>query len=634
MTQTPDPSRIAWEDSQAYSSLTQTLSEQARLGQLSMEISLALTRRETLREMLSACTDALVRHLDAAFARIWILNEDEGVLELQASSGMYTHLNGPHARVPMGALKIGLIAAERAAHLTNTVVGDPRVSDQEWARREGMVAFAGYPLLVEERLIGVMAMFARHQLDEVTFQAMAAIANGIALGVERLRMQEERVRLLARERAARIEAEAAHERLVLSQRAGRIGSFEWDGASNQLTWTPELEILYGEPPGGFEGNSENWTRRIHPDDIQQAQEQLQAAIASNAPYNIEYRVIWPDETMHWLAVKGEVTEFDAQGRPLHLVGVNIDITERKEAEQRLAAMYQELQELNATLEARVAQRMEALNQLNIELGRSNQELQDFAYVASHDLQEPLRKIQAFGNLLEEEYGVALGGGKVYLDRMRSSATRMRTLIDDLLTFSRVTTKAAPFSQVDLTAVVRQVVDDLESRLGDTPSKVIVDDLPTIEADPGQMYQLFQNLIGNALKFHRPGVEPLVRIFAEVHTDPEALSSAVEGQDDDIKTEEGDDAGILPQSTEQHCIIYVEDNGIGFDEKYLDRIFTVFQRLHGKNEYEGTGIGLAVVRKIVERHGGMVTARSAVGEGATFIVTLPLVQQKVKEEENV
>ncbi len=253
MTQSPDPARVAWEDAQEDVPVTAVLSEQARLGQLSMEISLALTRRETLDEMLSACTDALVRHLDAAFARIWILNEAEDVLELQASSGMYTHLNGQHGRVPVGALKIGLIAAERVPHLTNTVIGDPRVSDQEWARSEEMVAFAGYPLLVRKRLIGVMAMFARHQLNEAALQAMEAIANGIALGVERLRMQEERAQWLAREKAARIEAEAAHERLVLSQRAGSIGSFEWDGVSNQLIWTPELEILYGVPPGGFRG---------------------------------------------------------------------------------------------------------------------------------------------------------------------------------------------------------------------------------------------------------------------------------------------------------------------------------------------------------------------------------------------
>jgi PAS domain S-box-containing protein len=634
MTQTPDTSGVAWKNTQVDASPMSTPSEQARLGQLSLEVSLALTRGETLREMLSACTDALVRYLDAAFARIWILNEDEGVLELQASSGMYTHLNGQHARVPVGALKIGAIAAERMPHLTNAVLDDPRVGDHEWANREGMVAFAGYPLLVKERLIGVMAMFARHQLDEATLQAMAVIANGIALGIERLRMQEERARLLESERTARIEAEAAHERLVLSQRAGRIGSFEWDDESNQVSWTPELEILYGVPPGGFEGNSENWSKRIHPDDLQKSQEQLQAAIANNAPYNIEYRAVWPDGSVHWLAVKGEVTEFDAQGRPLHLVGVNIDITERKEAEQRLAAMYQELQELNATLEARVAQRTEALNQLNLELQRSNQELQDFAYVASHDLQEPLRKIQAFGNLLEEEYGVALGSGKVYLDRMRSSATRMRTLIDDLLTFSRVTTKAAPFVQVDLTVIARQVVDDLEARMEDTPSRVIMDDLPSIEADPGQMYQLFQNLIGNALKFHKPGVEPRVRIFAEVRSNPEMVSSIVEREGDNRKTEKGDETVASSSPAEQQCILYIEDNGIGFDEKYLDRIFTVFQRLHGKNEYEGTGVGLAVVRKIVERHGGTVTARSAVGEGTTFIVTLPLVQQRVKEDDNV
>jgi PAS domain S-box-containing protein len=167
------------------------LQERARLSRLEGEVGAAWTRGGTLAEVLHLCSDAIVQHLDAAFARIWTLNEPEQMLELQASAGLYTHLDGPHARVPMGKFKIGLIAQERKPHLTNQVVGDPRVGNQEWAQREGMVAFAGYPLLVKGRVVGVMAMFSRHTLSEVTLEALASISNNIAMGIESKRAEEE-----------------------------------------------------------------------------------------------------------------------------------------------------------------------------------------------------------------------------------------------------------------------------------------------------------------------------------------------------------------------------------------------------------------------------------------------------------
>jgi len=284
----------------------------------------------------------------------------------------------------------------------------------------------------------------------------------------------------------------------------------------------------------------------------------------------------------------------------------------RELEQREREYQQVVNALQETLETLVDQRTEELRRANIELQRSNQELQDFAYVASHDLQEPLRKIQAFGNLLEEEYGDVLGDGKTYLDRMRNAAGRMRILIDDLLTFSRVTTKAQPLSPVNLNEIVQQIIDDLEARLQTTHGIIEVEDLPTIEADPQQMYQMLQNLITNALKFHRPDTPPVVKVSAVMQTHP----------------------ATIQEMQEQQSQIIVEDNGIGFDEKYLDRIFTIFQRLHGKGEYEGTGIGLAVVRKIVERHNGTITARSTPGNGATFIVTLPFHQSVIEEGSNL
>ncbi len=592
MTYTHDPSHTEQGSTEEY------LAQQAQLGKLSLEISIALNRKKTLASMLSACTNAFVKHLDAAFARIWTLNEAENVLELQASSGMYTHLNGPHGRVPVGKFKIGLIAAEREAHLTNNVQDDPRVSNQEWATREGMIAFAGYPLLIGERLIGVMAMFARHPFNELALQTMMTIANGIALGIEQVEARE----IIKRNQ----------QRLTMAQRVGHIGTFEWNVQTNQIYWTPELEALYGLPAGSFEGKYENWRQRIHPEDVEAAETNLKNAVFTDSQHNAEFRVIWPDGSQHWMLGKGEVTQYDEQQRPLRMLGVNIDITQRKEDEERLATMMQDMQKLNATLEAQVEERTEVLRHLNAELQRSNQELQDFAYVASHDLQEPLRKIQAFGNLLEEEYGDVLEDGKAYLSRMRNAASRMRVLIDDLLTFSRVTTKAVPFIAIDLNEVVGQVIDDLSTRLQSTQGRIEADPLPIIDADGRQMYQMFQNLLSNALKFHQPGVPSVVRVSAEIQDDPASEATP----------------------PEKVCVIAVQDNGIGFDEKYLDRIFTVFQRLHGKSDYEGTGIGLAVVRKIVERHSGTITAKSSPGEGATFLISLPMTQQKMKEIEDL
>lgn len=262
---------------------------------------------------------------------------------------------------------------------------------------------------------------------------------------------------------------------------------------------------------------------------------------------------------------------DTAGRPIGLRTFLLDITQRKRAETTL------------------------LEQAD-KLSRSNAELEQFAYVASHDLQEPLRKIQAFGDRLKTKYEAGLGPeGLDYLTRMQNAAARMQILIQDLLSLSRVTSNSKPFTTVDLGDVIRTVVSDLEMRINDANGRVEIGTLPVIFGDRGQMAQLFQNLIGNGLKFRRPGEIPVVKIESKVAT----LTSGAAGWQ-----------------------ITVEDNGIGFDEKYRDRIFQIFQRLHGRSEYEGTGIGLAICRKIVDRHDGLITAHSSPGAGAKFVITLP------------
>lgn len=247
------------------------------------------------------------------------------------------------------------------------------------------------------------------------------------------------------------------------------------------------------------------------------------------------------------------------------------------------------------------QAAEALEHKAAELTRSNAELEQFAFVASHDLQEPLRKIRAFGDRLRTKCGSALPEeGADYLGRMQNAAARMQTLIADLLTFSRVISRTEPFEEVDLGQITREVLSDLEVQIEKTSAKVEVGTLPKIEADPIQIRQLLQNLIGNALKFQRPESKPHIEINAKVMPS------------DDEYTFIG-----------PICELTVKDNGIGFEEKYLEKIFAVFQRLHNRQEYEGTGIGLAVCRRIVDRHGGNITARSKPNEGATFIVRLPV-----------
>jgi len=261
-----------------------------------------------------------------------------------------------------------------------------------------------------------------------------------------------------------------------------------------------------------------------------------------------------------------------------------DISQRKQAEREQARFAEELQ-------------------------RSNRELEQFAYVASHDLQEPLRKIRTFADRLEMKCGEALDEtGSECLNRMQDAAARMQTLINDLLMLSRVTTKGQEFVPVDLTRIAQEVVSDLEVQIEQAGGQVEVGKLPTIQADPLQIRQLLQNLIGNALKFHREDEPPMVKIHGRF-----------------VRGRRHRRAGESP--AEEKCRIVVEDNGIGFDEKYLDRIFDVFQRLHSRDVYRGTGVGLAICRKIAERHGGTVTAESTLGKGSTFTVVLPVVHHK-------
>jgi PAS domain S-box-containing protein len=402
-----------------------SLAEQARISALGADVGIALTQVSSLKDALHACTQAIVTHLDAAFSRIWTLSPNQDVLELQASAGLYTHLDGAHARVPVGSFKIGRIALHRRAHLTNNVLSDPEVSDRDWAEREGMVAFAGYPLIVEDRLIGVLGLFARHSLGQDTVNALASVAATIAIAIERKRSEE--------------------------------------------------SLL------------------------------IQAA----------------------------------------------------------------------------------------ELRRSNEDLEQFAHVASHDLRSPLNTILQFTEMMVRKQGASLDPemGQL-LQIVRNSAGSMGDLISALLTYSRLNDASSrEVGPVSSLIAYENAVANLSAAIAEAQARIERADLPHVLSNPAQLLQVFQNLISNALHY-RGAVKPHIRVSAERQN--------------------------------SFWVFSVSDNGPGIAPQYHSVIFEPFKRLHGADR-PGSGIGLAFCRKFIEREGGKIWVESEEGKGATFRFTLPAVE---------
>jgi signal transduction histidine kinase len=276
---------------------------------------------------------------------------------------------------------------------------------------------------------------------------------------------------------------------------------------------------------------------------------------------------------------------------------------RQEIEIRKKSQ-QEVEQINSLLEFKVEERTRDLLQLNKDLENRNAELAQYAYLASHDLQEPLRKIITFIKIIEEKYLKGIPDAKLEMSKVITSSERMRNLINALLSYSKLSAVSL-FTLVNLNEVVKDAVADLEITIKEKQADINVSQLPELEAIPGQMRQMFQNLLSNALKFSKANIPPVINIFSEPVNEL-SLKAA-------------------PDQKGKYVRIDISDNGIGLDESYIDKIFVIFQRLHGKTQYEGTGIGLAIVKKIIEKHNGIIGVKSKEGEGATFTIVLPLHQ---------
>ena len=390
--------------------------------------------------------------------------------------------------------------------------------------------------------------------------------------------------------------------LIETQEIARIGHWQWDVATNKVTWSSMTLKLFGLQTGDIEMTYDEYLGYIHPDDRQFVHDCVTQGFQNKALPQFYHRIVQPGGQVKIMLSRGEV-QLNHLGEVLKMTGTVQDITDQRNTEHELLIKTQKLE-------------------------ASNIELQKFASIASHDLREPLRKIITFGSMLDKEAGDALNEkSKMYLQKMTSSSIRMQKLIDDILDFSKLTVNEQVFSAVNLNDVLANVLSDTEIAISKANATITIGKLPTIEANASQMGQLFQNLISNAIKFSKPGQPPEITVQAQTMSGGELRDLFEKGSNYNFTLA----LGQAINSADNFTQISVSDNGIGFDEAYLDRIFLIFQRLHDKSAYEGTGIGLAVCKKIVELHNGYITAHSQLGKGTTFIIVLPLFHAPVSED---
>ena len=551
----------------------------------------------------------------------------------------------------------------------------PQDKDSYYQHRKQLLA-TGEPQVCELRLIrkDVVPIWVRYEASTVQNAVGATVCLAVVSDITERKHTEKSLQL-------------ANERLNLAQRVARFGVWDWDVTDGATVWSSEMFHLFGLDPDTSTASFETWRGILHPDDRVAAGQKIEAALREHTMLDSDYRIVTPDHQVRWINATGKAT-YDDTGRPVRMIGICTDITERRQGEEVLRTREEQFRtmfenhdavmllinpETGAIIDANgaaarfygydsatlitkninninaldpdeinaerfhalhgerntfifphrlaggeirmvevntspishkgqtilfsiihdITDRIRAEEQLRktlAELSRSNEELEQFAYVASHDLREPLRMVVSYTQLLARRYDDQLDDeARKFITYAVEGATRMQRLIDDLLAFSRVATKGQLQESAPTGELLDVAVHNLQAAIEENGAVITHDALPAVQADRTQLIQLFQNLVGNALKFRRPGEPPHIHVTA--------------------------------RNLGQEWQFSVADNGIGIDLQFNERIFVIFQRLHAREQYPGTGIGLAICKRIVERHGGRIWVESTPGGGATFHFTL-------------
>ncbi|MFS0514340.1 PAS domain S-box protein [Nostoc sp. UIC 10607] len=656
----------------------EALAERARLAHFRADVDAALTQSDTLENMMRRCTDALVEHLDAAFARIWTLNKKDNVLELQVSSGMYTHINGPHKRVPVGQFKIGLIAEEGKPHLTNSVQKDPRVGNKEWAQQEGMVAFAGYPLIVEDETVGVIAMFTRQTVTESTFTALEFAAQEIAIGIKRKQTE-----VALRESAQR---EALLNRLSNQIRASLDLNYIVETAVQEIRnlfqidrcaffwYRQDAEVPYWDKV--YEAKSSFLPCLLNHQEAINAEIELIAAKTLNREIIRINDVETVGDSIGQLFLQdfgftafmslpvhtqsGEIGTFscgscsgfrpwlDNEVELLQAVTVQLAIaidqaklytqsriaaqTAQDKAQQLEAALL-ELQQTQAQLIQ--TEKMSSLGQLVAGIAHEINNPVNFIYGNISHAREYTKDLLHLVDLYQQSYcpptpeihqqiyAIDLDFLKQdlpkILDSMNMGAERIRQIVLSLRNFSRLDedgTKAVDIHEgIDSTLLLLQ--NRLKAKSGHSEIQVIRDygNLPPVVCHAGQMNQVFMNLLTNA-------IDAIEESFVISHF---SLVNNTEQRTNDQGQMTFPQIRIRTLIQEDRVIISIADNGPGMTEEVRKRLFDPF--FTTKPVGKGTGMGLSISYQIVvKKHGGQIQCISVPGEGAEFVIMIPLHEQ--------
>jgi PAS domain S-box-containing protein len=403
-------------------------------------------------------------------------------------------------------------------------------------------------------------------------------------------------------------AELGHKKLKENEQklniliaASEFGTWELQIYTDNVIYSDRYLEIFGHESGSLVTH-QNLRDQIHPLDRHIRDAAFKTAMSTGTLYFV-CRLIATDGSIRWIEAKGRVF-YDLNSQPEKLLGTVRDITSEKNSQRELQESEQQFRLLADSMERQVRERTFELEIKNSELKKMNAELESFAYISSHDLQEPLRKIQILSSfVIEKDYDSLSETAKEYFNRMQAAAKRMQVLIADLLTYSRTGASERVYELTDLTSLVTQVVIELKEVIEEKTAIIEMEPLGSLNIIPFQFRQLMHNLISNSLKFSKKGLTPRIQITADRFSPDQLIT------------------GILGYST-HYCRIRVADNGIGFEPEYRERVFEVFQRLHNRHEYAGTGIGLAIVKKIVENHHGVIQATAEPDSGAIFDIYIP------------